>query len=87
MELHAFAVARERHIGGVTVEAGGRQDMRPVDRHALRLVDRRGVAVIEMGIVLEVECDLAASVEAHGHAAGVHRLDDPKRTVLDAGRS
>ena len=48
-------MARERHIGGMTIQARCRQHMDPVDRHALRLVDGGGVAVIEMGIILEVE--------------------------------
>ena len=83
MELHAVTVARERHIGGVTVEARRRQDMRRVDRHALCLVNCRGVAVIEMGIVFELERHGTAGIELHGHVAGVHRLDDAQRTVLD----
>ena len=57
MKRDSLAMARERHIGGMTIETRCREHMHPIDGHALRLVNGGGVAVIEMGIVLEVERD------------------------------
>src|SRR3546814_5040993 len=39
MELHPVAMPRQRHIGRMAVHAGGGEDMRPIDRHALRFMD------------------------------------------------
>src|SRR3546814_2125857 len=49
MELHPVAMPRQRHIGRMAVHAGGGEDMRPIDRHALRFMDGGGIAMIDMG--------------------------------------
>src|SRR3546814_352493 len=52
MELHPVAMPRQRHIGRMAVHAGGGEDMRPIDRHALRFMDGGGIAMIDMGKLL-----------------------------------
>src|SRR3546814_20404888 len=87
VELHALTVPRQRHIGRMAVHPRRRQHMPLIDRHALRFVDGRGIAMIDMGIVLEVERHLSASIEPHRHAVGRHPLDLPPLAALHAYRS
>src|SRR3546814_13782676 len=68
MELHPVAMPRQRHIGRMAVHAGGGEDMRPIDRHALRFMDGGGIAMIDMGIIFQVERDRSPVIEPHRHA-------------------
>src|SRR3546814_10806126 len=63
MELHPVAIPRQRHIGRMAVHAGGGEDMRPIDRHALRFIDGGGIAMIDMGIIFQVERDRSPVIE------------------------
>ncbi|GAA3277557.1 hypothetical protein GCM10020258_59360 [Sphingomonas yabuuchiae] len=86
MKLHAVAMPRQADIGAVAVHAGGGEDVRAIDRHALRLVERRRIAVIDRGIVLRLERDAPASVQPDGHALGADLLDRTERAVLHPQR-
>jgi len=68
----------------MTIHAGGGEDMRLIDRHALRFMNGRRIAMIDMGIVFQVERNAAAIVELHRHAVGRHALDLAQRAVLHA---
>src|SRR3546814_6481288 len=71
-------------IGRMAVHAGGGEDMRPIDRHALRFMDGGGIAMIDMGIIFQVERDRSPVIEPHRHAVGRYALDLPQRAVLHA---
>src|SRR3546814_13016296 len=80
MELHPVAMPRQRHIGRMAVHAGGGEDMRPIDRHALRFMDGGGIALIYMGIIFQVERARSPVIEPTRHAAGRYAPDLPHRT-------
>src|SRR3546814_8755376 len=80
MELHPVAMPRQRHIGRMAVHAGGGEDMRPIDRHALRFMDGGGIAMIDMGIIFQVERDRSPVIEPHRHAVVRYALRSEEHT-------
>src|SRR3546814_19165605 len=82
MELHPVTVSRQADISRMAVHAGGGEDVRPIDRHALRFMDGRRIAMIDMGIVFQVERDRSTVVEPDRHMLWRNPLDLTQRAVL-----
>src|SRR3546814_4269611 len=79
MELHPVTVSRQADISRMAVHAGGGEDVRPIDRHALRFMDGRRIAMIDMGIVFQVERDRSTVVEPDRHMLWRNPLDLTQR--------
>src|SRR5690606_21677577 len=77
-----LTVAREANIGRMPVQSRGCQDMRLIDRHALRLVECGGITMINMSIVFEVERYTAPIIGTHRHVSGRDGLNRAERSVL-----
>src|SRR3546814_9576749 len=87
MELHPVTVSRQADISRMAVHAGGGEDVRPIDRHALRFMDGRRIAMIDMGIVFQVERDRSTVVETDRHMLWRNPLDLTQRAVLPDRKS
>jgi transposase len=70
MEIDGLAVARQRHISRMTIQAGTGEQVGAVDRHALGLMDGRGIAVVEM---VENHIPIKEIVRRTGHSRGLVR--------------
>src|SRR3546814_8803105 len=82
MDLPPVTVSRQADISRMAVHAGGGEDVRPIDRHALRFMDGRRIAMIDMGIVFQVERDRSTVVEPDRHMLWRNPLVLTPRAVL-----
>src|SRR3546814_16310625 len=81
MELHPVAMPRQRHIARMAVHAGGGEDIRPIDRPALRSIEGGGIAMIDRGIIFQVARDRPPVLITPRHAVRPYAIHLPLRAV------